>query len=42
MELCQDLLNTSKLNLTELMEEIKRFHYFGTLLIKSGNFSKFN
>lgn len=42
LELCQDLLNTTRISLSEIQEEIRKFHYFGTLLIKSGNFSKFN
>ncbi|MCZ8330243.1 MAG: hypothetical protein O9282_02910 [Flavobacterium sp.] len=39
LELQQDLLNTPKMSLTELEEEIKRFYYFGSLLSKSDNFT---
>lgn len=34
LELCQDFLNNPKISLTELEEEIKRFYYFGSLLLK--------
>lgn len=42
LEICQYLLNPWTMSLSELQDEIKRFHYFGTLLSKSENLPKYH